>query len=643
MEATTKRSRKKRKAADHAGSAPSDPVQTVLGRLQDIARSGDGWMAKCPAHHDEKPSLSIGYGSDGRALLKCHAGCSVDSILEKLGMEKRDLFAREPSPVLAAPPEQTPRTRRTVVQEYDYRDAKGTLIFQAVRYEPKDFRQRRPDRKGRWIYNLAGVPRPLPLYRLPELNEARERGPRRYVFVVEGEKDVESIRRLGLIATCNPMGAGKWGQVDQTPLRDRIVVVIPDKDGPGRKHARQVARALHHIARKVRILELPGDGKDATDWINAGGTREELVRLAKSAPPWEPDAEPADEPDGLVMECLADVEKKPIEWLWPKRIPIGKITLIAGPPGLGKSTITLDIAARVSAGLRWPDGDRTRCERGDVVLFSAEDDPADTIRGRLEAAGADLHNTHFVKGDRVSDEKTGQKKLRQFTLEDGIPRLRAALEKDPGCRLVVIDPINAYLGRTDSHRNSDVRALFAPLAAMAAETGVAVIVVSHFSKASDRAALERITGSTAFAEAPRVTHIVAKDRLDPERRLFLPAKNNLSRGKEGLAYRMEDCEGYGRVAWERDPVYTTADEALRPDDRRPGPEPERLEEAKNWLRENLRNGPRPAKDLIDEAGKDGILKRTLMRARRDLGVESFKNGMKGGWLCRLPESTKSAT
>ena len=635
MEATTKRSRKKRKAADHAGSAPLDPVQTVLGRLHGIARSGDGWMAKCPAHHDEKPSLSVRYGSDGRALLKCHAGCSVDSILEKLGLEKRDLFAHEPRLALAAPPKQTPRTRRSIVAEYDYRNAAGGLLFQTIRYDPKDFRQRRPDGKGGWISNLTGVPRPLPLYRLPELTEALARRPRRQILVVEGEKDVDSIRGLGLLATCNPMGAGKWGQVDQTPLRDRIVVVIPDKDEPGRKHARQVARALHRIARKVRLLELPGEGKDVTDWIEAGGTRDQLVDLARSAPPWEPDAKRGDGSDSLVMIPLVDVAAKPVVWLWPDRIPIGKITLIAGAPGLGKSLVTLDIATRVSAGLRWPDGERIRCSPGDVVLLSAEDDVADTIKPRLIAARADLGRITFLESRRTFDQKAGREILMPFSLERDVPLLQDALLQKPDCRLVIVDPITAYFGRADSHKNSDVRALLAPLAAMAAKAVVAVVAISHLNKTVRQGALERVTGSIALPAAARAVHLVTKDKDDPERRLFLPGKNNLAPDTPGLAYRAKVCRDGVRVAWEADPVTISIDEALRRTGRRPGPEPGEREEAEEWLRGYLQDGPKPARKLFQEAQRDGISRSTLKRAKAAMPVESHKAGMDQGWTWHL--------
>lgn len=246
----------------------SDPVISVLQLLQAVRPTGDGkWSARCPAHDDQHASLSVGKGDDGRALLHCHAGCPLVSIVRRLGISLGDLF-----------PEGARKARGTsgkkIVAAYDYVSAQGDLLFQSVRFEPKDFRQRRPDGAGGWVWNLDGITRVL--YRLPELADAT------LVFVVEGEKDVDALWGLGVAATCNSGGAGKWRLTDDTPLHGRRVVVIPDKDEPGRAHAQSVARSLAGKA-EVRILELPGDGKDAADWVKAGGTREQLIELVAGA------------------------------------------------------------------------------------------------------------------------------------------------------------------------------------------------------------------------------------------------------------------------------------------------------------------------------------------------------------------------
>ncbi|NUQ49701.1 MAG: hypothetical protein HUU27_07255, partial [Phycisphaerae bacterium] len=254
-----------------------DPLQNVLSRLGGVRKCGDGHEARCPAHDDQHASLSVALGDDGRVLLHCHAGCAPVAVCKAMGLRLGDLF----------PPSNNGDGHARIEATYDYRDAAGEMVFQVVRYEGKTFKQRRPDGNGGWSWKLGCTPRVL--YRLPELLAA---GPAEWVFVAEGEKDVDRLASVGLIATCNPGGAGKWNRLsDDSALHGRRVVIIADKDAAGRKHASDVAMRLQNRAAEVRVLELPGPGKDASDWFDAGGTVDELLRLveaARDAPP--PDA-----------------------------------------------------------------------------------------------------------------------------------------------------------------------------------------------------------------------------------------------------------------------------------------------------------------------------------------------------------------
>jgi hypothetical protein len=174
---------------------------------------------------------------------------------------------------------------RCIAATYDYTDEAGCLRYQVVRFDPKDFRQRRPDGSGGWAWDIKGVERLL--YRLPELLAADTS---QTVFIPEGEKDVDALRELGLVATCNPGGAGKWQSRFAGPLRDRHIVILPDNDETGQGHARQVAESLAEVAASVKVLlmpDLPVAG-DVSDWLDAGGTAEELARLAAAAPQWVP-------------------------------------------------------------------------------------------------------------------------------------------------------------------------------------------------------------------------------------------------------------------------------------------------------------------------------------------------------------------
>jgi hypothetical protein len=230
----------------------------------------------------------VACGEDGRCLLHCHAGCTLEAVCRAIDLEPKDLFVVEPR--------QNTRGESRIVATYDYQDETGSLLYQVVRYHPKDFRQRRPDGSGGWLWNLKGVRRVL--YRLMELLAA---DPATWVFVVEGEKDADNLVALGLLATCNAGGAGKWQDTYSEALRGRRVAVIPDGDAPGWTHAHDVARRLHGIAEMVRIVDLGQikgfQGKDVSDWIEwlDSRTGEELagalVEMAEVAPAYQPDME----------------------------------------------------------------------------------------------------------------------------------------------------------------------------------------------------------------------------------------------------------------------------------------------------------------------------------------------------------------
>lgn len=216
-----------------------------------------GWMARCPAHEDHDPSLSLKDSDDGRVLVKCHAGCTQTAVIDAL--KAKGLW-----------PEHQRRQDSVIVATYDYRDEAGQLLYQVVRTEPKGFFQRRPDGSGGWI-NRKGQRQVL--YRLREVLEAP------IVFCVEGERDVETLRDNGFVATTNAGGAdAPWLQQYTEALRGREVVLIPDNDTPGRKRVARIARALLGNVERLVILELE-DGKDVTDWFARGHSELELITL----------------------------------------------------------------------------------------------------------------------------------------------------------------------------------------------------------------------------------------------------------------------------------------------------------------------------------------------------------------------------
>ncbi len=245
-------------------------LEEFSAKLQGLKWSGDrSFTAKCPAHDDGRNSLSASQ-ADGKLLVKCHAGCETRAVLEATGLQMSDLFTEVPKKRDGA---------KKIVNTYDYVNAEGILQYQVLRYEPKDFRQRRPDpdKPGRWIWNLKGVDRIL--YNLPSVREGAKLG--EYIFLTEGEKDADALIKRKLRATTNAGGAAKWSKSYTKELNNSTVIILPDNDEAGEKHAKTVAAELDDCV----ILRLPGlpPKGDVSDWFAAGGTREALITLVHAA------------------------------------------------------------------------------------------------------------------------------------------------------------------------------------------------------------------------------------------------------------------------------------------------------------------------------------------------------------------------
>jgi putative DNA primase/helicase len=232
-----------------------------LVQALEARRSGSAWMARCPAHEDSKPSLSIGQADNGKLLIHCHSGCGQREVIAAL--KDRGLWE-------AAPPQKTWAKR--IIAEYNYTDEHGELLYQIVRYEPKDFRQRYPDGRDGWIWKKHAR---QVLFHLPEVLKAP------IVFVVEGEKDVQTLRDQGFVATTNAGGAdAPWLPDFTEALRGREVILIPDNDQPGRARVLRIARALLGKAARIVILELEG-AKDVTAWFDRGHSEAYLIALVE--------------------------------------------------------------------------------------------------------------------------------------------------------------------------------------------------------------------------------------------------------------------------------------------------------------------------------------------------------------------------
>lgn len=336
-----------------------------------------------------------------------------------------------------------------------------------------------------------------------------------------------------------------------------------------------------------------------------------------------------------VVRNMADVKPEKVEWLWPGKIAIGKLTIIVGDPGLGKSMVTMALAAHVTTGREWPDDPMSGPPLGSVLILSAEDDPGDTIRPRLDAAGADPARVHtFVAVETFNDK--GEKSIRSLSLGTDLFILEEAIARIGDVKMVIVDPISAYLGDVDSHKNAEVRALLAPLSTLASKHRIAMVVVTHLNKGSGTGnAIYRTTGSLGFVAAARAVYLVSRDPEDDNRRLMLPMKNNLASDTHGVAYSIQQAEtGIPVVQWDSVPVQMSANEALRLSELGPGHRSEK-DDAADWLREVLGQGPRDVNDLKEMSEEAGFSWSTLKRAKSLANVRSYKPRFEGGWRWEL--------
>jgi hypothetical protein len=375
-----------------------------------------------------------------------------------------------------------------IVKTYDYRSASGALLFQVCRYDPKDFRQRRPDGNGGWLWNLDGVSRFL--YRLPELLAA---DPAAWVFVVEGEKDADAVAALGLVATCSPGGAGNWKRLaGDSALHGRRVCILAHKDAAGRAHAQDVAQWLRGKADDVRILELPDVGdvhvKDASDWIEAQDAREPqdlaaaLVEMAETAMPWTPplaeaaakSAATAVVPTFLtVAELLRTypVQREPVIDGLIRRGEVGNV--ISGPK-LYKSWLLMQLALCIVLGRDFL-GFLTK--RGRVLLLDYELHAA-TLAKRLYLMMTAMGVTADEIGDRLVIEPLRGRRLDVHALGDYFAAIPA---RTFDC--VIVDPLyRTFPDDLDENSNANLASLYATLQRYAEALDAALIVVHHLSK-----------------------------------------------------------------------------------------------------------------------------------------------------------------
>jgi hypothetical protein len=320
---------------------------------------------------------------------------------------------------------------------------------------------------------------------------------------------------------------------------------------------------------------------------------------------------------------MCDVRGERVRWLWNNRIPLGKVTLLEGDPDEGKSSLALDLAARVSTGSPMP-FDSTPREPAGVVILSAEDGLGDTIRPRLEAAGADLARILAFGFEELPEIPAGLN-----VIEAAIVSVRAAL--------VLVDPVMAFLAdHVESHRDHHIRRALAPLAGLAQRTEVAMMAIRHLNKSGGSNAKYRGGGSIGITGAARSVMLAAPDPDDPTRKILARVKGNLAQPWPAIAYRLLPAGETVRVEWIEETAHTA--NGLLAVGEEEGDGRSALDEAKRLLADQLEGGPVEAKAVKAELTKAGIAARTLDRAKAALGVRASKSDFGGPWVWSLPNS-----
>jgi len=443
-------------------------INNVLNKLQKVKKSNGGWKACCPAHDDQTPSLSVSVGDNGSVLLYCHAGCNFSEVVAALGLKTSSLK-----------PQTVDVTTKKIVATYDYVDRDGELLYQKLRYEPKAFRLRRPDGKSGWNFNLKGVTRVL--YRYDEVASASMS---EWVFVCEGEKSADAIRSLGVTSTTNPMGTGEWSKDYTAALMGRRVVILPDQDSAGRKHAKEIKSCLNGVARKVKIVHLPEVTykSDPYDWVKAGGTKEQLLDMTEQEAGmlwWGDLLESTLEPPPDVVEGF---------------IPGSSLAVFSGDGGIGKSYVLLEMAACVAQGKPWLNMNTTQMP---VLIIDLENrEWRDSLRVKW------VNKSKQVDGDKDipvafmldSDIDLGKKEV-----EGGLDSL-VELIKDHGFGLVILDSFVDFLDGIDENDNAQMALVCKRLRDVADRSGATILAIHHVAKAAAGKAWQSSRGASAIKD-----------------------------------------------------------------------------------------------------------------------------------------------
>ncbi len=399
------------------------------------------------------------------------------------------------------------------------------------------------------------------------------------------------------------------------------IILAPDND-VGKDAVKKATRAARESGCEFIVPEVE-DGTDFNDLHQCAGLDEVRRQFAKNVK--KPRLH------DLVLVELKDVTPRAVAWLWPGKFALGKLVLLGGVPSTGKTTISHSIVSIVSNGGQWPFSN-DRAPRGRAIILTCEDDLDDTVVPRLIAAGADLDKVTVIQS------VAGQDRQKPFVLARDLHQLDGLLKERPDTLLVVFDPLSAYLGAADSHRDSDVRMVLGPLCQLAADHQITVLGIGHLNKNEAQSAMARFMGSGGIIAAARSAYLTASidDQL-----MMLPVKNNLAPHEDasGLTYQIKtalvaDGITTSVIEWTGE-TEMWANEALAKEsgkNRAP-----KLLAAQDFLQEQLADGPKRQTEIEEEAISQGHSAITIRRAKNELGYKSHKDGLSGGWKWYTPE------
>lgn len=460
-------------------------ISALHGHGATVRERGDQRAeATCPGHEDHNPSLSV-TGIPGRALVWCHGGCDIGDVLAAIGLVKPDLY-----------------DERSATYQYD----DGRTV------------RRTYDRRGKKRFAQSGAGNTSVLYRRDLLAGLP---PGAHVMLVEGEADADAVIAHGGTAVTAPQGASSFHKVDVEPLRDLMVTVVVDRDEAGEKWAAQVADKLNGVAAKFRFVRA-AEGKDASDHLAAGHSLTDFEPMELLV-----EVEPGPR---VVLRKASDFAMKGVRWIYRGRIPMGMVTLLAGREGIGKSTVSLDIAARLTRGTL--DG-RYQDKPQSVVICASEDSWEHTIVPRLMSVQADMGRVYHIS---IQDEEGNERAIvaPQDTrrMELAFTTLRPAL--------MLIDPLMAILdGKIDTHKQAEVQQALEPLVKMCERLGMSILSLIHVNKSNGTDPLNNIMGSKAFATLPR-SILYCIEEAEGDEFLFCHAKCNVGPKMPSIHYRLSE-------------------------------------------------------------------------------------------------------